>query len=227
MKWDQLDKPLDASHVRKREGAGRKTLDYLEGWFVISEANRIFGFNGWSRKTVRLEHIGTIENDKKKKHVAYRATVLVTVEGVEREGSGYGDGIDANEMKAHELAIKESETDAMKRAFMTFGNPFGLALYDKHRNGVIDQESPKELFFQSITKTIENENDSAKLIEWWNSLEQKQQRKDFGLTQAEAQFYMAKVVEKKNRLDKPEDDDEVYRRKDAEHALGYDRVEAQ
>jgi hypothetical protein len=32
---------------------------------------------------------------------------------------------------AHESAIKEAETDAMKCALMTFGNPFGLALYDK------------------------------------------------------------------------------------------------
>lgn len=35
-----------------------------------------------------------------------------------REGSGAGHGIDV-------------ETDAMKRALMTFGNPFGLALDDK------------------------------------------------------------------------------------------------
>src|SRR3546814_4942354 len=38
--------------------------------------------------------------------------------------------------QAHESAIKESETDAMKRALMTFGNQFGLALYDKTRANV-------------------------------------------------------------------------------------------
>jgi len=32
-----------------------------------------------------------------------------------------------------ESAAKEAETDAMKRALMTFGNPFGLALYDKSK----------------------------------------------------------------------------------------------
>ena len=31
---------------------------------------------------------------------------------------------------AHEIAIKAAETDATKRALATFGNPFGLALYD-------------------------------------------------------------------------------------------------
>jgi hypothetical protein len=38
--------------------------------------------------------------------------------------------------QAHESALKEAETDAMKRALMTFGNPFGLALYDKRQRQV-------------------------------------------------------------------------------------------
>jgi hypothetical protein len=37
---------------------------------------------------------------------------------------------------AHESAIKEAETDAMKRALVTFGNAFGLALYDKSQRQV-------------------------------------------------------------------------------------------
>ncbi len=32
--------------------------------------------------------------------------------------------------------MKAAETDAMKRALATFGNPFGLALYDKTQAGV-------------------------------------------------------------------------------------------
>jgi recombination DNA repair RAD52 pathway protein len=38
--------------------------------------------------------------------------------------------------QAHELALKGAETDATKRALATFGNPFGLALYDRDRVGV-------------------------------------------------------------------------------------------
>ncbi len=38
--------------------------------------------------------------------------------------------------EARESALKEAETDAMKRALTTFGNPFGLALYDKAQHGV-------------------------------------------------------------------------------------------
>ena len=43
-------------------------------------------------------------------------------------------GVDLGQ--AHESALKEAETDAMKRALMTFGNPFGLALYDKAQRQV-------------------------------------------------------------------------------------------
>ena len=38
--------------------------------------------------------------------------------------------------QAHELALKGAETDATKRALATFGNPFGLALYDREQAGV-------------------------------------------------------------------------------------------
>ena len=38
-------------YIRTREAHGRE-LTYLEGWYAISEANRIFGLNGWNRETV-------------------------------------------------------------------------------------------------------------------------------------------------------------------------------
>ena len=46
-----LKAKLDPSHVRTRQAAGA-TLHYIEGWHVIAEANRIFGFDGWDRETV-------------------------------------------------------------------------------------------------------------------------------------------------------------------------------
>ena len=44
---------LDHRSVRTREANGRK-LSYIEGWYAISEANRIFGFDGWSRVVLSL-----------------------------------------------------------------------------------------------------------------------------------------------------------------------------
>src|SRR5262249_23942541 len=53
-----------------------------------------------------------------------------------REGSGRGEAKAPTPGQAHELALKAAETDATKRALATFGNPFGLALYDREQVGV-------------------------------------------------------------------------------------------
>lgn len=139
-----LSAPLSASHVKTRQQAGR-SLSYIEGWLAISEANRIFGFENWDRETVSILALGE-PRDGKDKHgneqwrVAFMARVKITVRAgdtiVTREGCGYGSGIAKDLGDAYESALKEAETDAMKRALMTFGNPFGLALYDKTQAGV-------------------------------------------------------------------------------------------
>jgi len=43
-----LSAPLDRALVSSRE-QGRSKVNYLQSWVVISEANRIFGFDGWQR----------------------------------------------------------------------------------------------------------------------------------------------------------------------------------
>ena len=60
-----------------------------------------------------------------------------------REGSGTGEGKAPTPGQAHELALKGAETDATKRALATFGNPFGLALYDREQLGVRKARSDK------------------------------------------------------------------------------------
>src|SRR5690606_26864046 len=132
--------------VAKREQPGRE-WSCIEGWWAISEANRIFGFDGWHRETVDLQE--TSRNlvkvqgyrgkpDYDQWRVSYIARVRVTVGDIVREGTGYGSGMAKPEAlgDAIESAVKEAETDAMKRALMTFGNPFGLALYDKTQANV-------------------------------------------------------------------------------------------
>lgn len=147
-----LSAPLSRDHIKKREQAGRK-LSYIEGWHAINEANRIFGFDAWDRETVEMRLV--VERETKIGQagrngwrVGYVAKVRVRVltgdmdaDGtrlVLREGTGYGSGIDVDLGSAHESAVKEAETDAMKRALMTFGNPFGLALYDKDQSEVAE-----------------------------------------------------------------------------------------
>ena len=115
------------------------TLSYIEGWHAIAEANRIFGFDAWDRQTVSIKCVseGAWQG---RYRCSYIARVRICVRAEEtvicREGCGSGHGNDMTPGEAHESAIKEAETDAMKRALMTFGNLFGLALYDKEQNGV-------------------------------------------------------------------------------------------
>jgi len=46
-----LEAKLDSKHVKTRR-AQDTTLAYVEGWHVIAEANRIFGFDAWDRHTL-------------------------------------------------------------------------------------------------------------------------------------------------------------------------------
>jgi hypothetical protein len=142
-----LAAPLNRANVQTRSQAGR-SFNYLEGWVAIREANRIFGFDGWQRETFELRCVSEsqrpIGRDQKPGWgVTYIARVRIRLgsqasgaPSLIREGSGAGHGIDVDLGLAHESALKEAETDAMKRALMTFGNPFGLALYDKQQRQV-------------------------------------------------------------------------------------------
>ena len=131
---------LDPANVKSRSQGGR-SLSYIESWHVIAEANRIFGFDGWSSETVEVKCVSERERKIGQAQrdgwgVTYTAKVRATVGDVVREGVGSGHGIDVDLGQAHESAIKEAESDARKRALMTFGNPFGLALYDKTQANV-------------------------------------------------------------------------------------------
>jgi hypothetical protein len=133
-----LEAKLDGRRIKTRERNGT-TLSYLEGWHVIAEANRIFGYDAWDRRT-RANACVWSGSKIGYYFAAYVAKVRVSVRAgaitIVREGSGTGEGKAFTPGQAHELALKAAETDATKRALATFGNPFGLALYDHEQTGV-------------------------------------------------------------------------------------------
>ena len=134
---EQLNAKLDPKHVKKPSGSFGPKGDYIEGWHAIAEANRIFGFDGWTAETVDLvENHAPVTRQDGKFEVSFRARVRVIVSGITRDGVGFGSGFAKNIGDAYEGAIKEAETDAFKRAMRTFGNVFGLALYDKSQANV-------------------------------------------------------------------------------------------
>lgn len=179
-----LEAPLDRNVVKERNQAGR-TFSYIEGWWAIKEANRIFGHSEWDRKT-DLSQLGDPELGKDKYgndqwRVRYMAKSTISVIAgeriISRDGVGYGSGIAKDLGDAFESAIKEAETDAMKRALMTFGNPFGLALYDKAQAEVanVEQEAPKNSAYslkkngqwEDFMERLSMKDDPDEARAWW------------------------------------------------------------
>src|SRR5438477_2968547 len=98
---------LDGRAIRERIQAGQ-TLSYIEGWYAIAEANRVFGFDSWDRETVWAECVWS-EAKRDTKLCAYAARVRIRVRAGEtvvcREGSGVGHGSGETLGEAHESAL--------------------------------------------------------------------------------------------------------------------------
>lgn len=165
-----LSAKLSPAVVKPAKAFGPKG-DYIEGWHAMAEANRIFGFGGWSYYiddvSVVAQGERPIGKDKKPGWgVSYIARVQVTVGDVIRQDVGSGHGYDLDLGLAHESAIKEAVTDALKRALRSFGNPFGLALYDKTRENVGIDEPPA---VERLLAMIGRASDAIELGKWMAS----------------------------------------------------------
>jgi DNA repair and recombination protein RAD52 len=151
-----LEGKCDKSNVKSRRGPNGKALSYLEAWYVVDMANEVFGFGHWDAETVEMRrehepvHIPpSEERPRGGVVVTYVARVRVTVysqDGArkivrERYGGHRGEGATVGD--AVENCVKAAESDALKRAFVTFGNVFGLALYDKEQRNVGTPERPQ------------------------------------------------------------------------------------
>ncbi len=144
-----LSAPLDPKHIKPPPKG--KFGSYVDGFHIVTEANRIFGFDGWSYSITMMELCSRIETADARQQpqirVGYRCTVRAEVGGIYREGAAVGTGMarPENEADAHESAIKEAETDALKRALRSFGYTFGLALYDKSEGNANIAPPPVEV----------------------------------------------------------------------------------
>jgi len=182
-----LKQPIDKKNVETRDGnrSGTFQLAYVESWHVIDEANRIFGFDGWSSETLETTCVVCEPTA-----VTYTAKVRVTVGNVIREGTGAGHGRQKSGIgDNHESAIKEAESDARKRCLMQFGYQFGLSLYDKDKkwlkgkketqqsdqsNQVDPQQSQTVL--RMALKFLEKANSKNQLLDFKKNVETRYQQ---------------------------------------------------
>ena len=151
----QLSQPINPDNVSFREGGGGLKLAYVESWHVIQEANRIFGFGGWSSETLEARLVSEGKDNYGNSIFSYIAKVRVTVGNIIREGygSGHGRGGKMSDGEKHESAIKEAERDALKRAMKSFGDQFGLSLYDKDKAWLEEETKTKDVSDKPIDLT--------------------------------------------------------------------------
>jgi len=182
MDWEtitkELRKPLDAAAVR--QPAPGKFGEYVDGKHVIDEANRIFGHDGWSYEVTRLQMVSeqTVPHRGNEQYrVGYLCGVRVNVGGVFREGLAVGSGVGKPDSMAdhHESAVKEAETDALKRALRSFGNTFGLALYEKDKS----KREVAEAIPQAVLEAVKGAADLASLQTVWTANKRWQAHPEF------------------------------------------------
>jgi recombination DNA repair RAD52 pathway protein len=130
--------PLNLEAVTKRKKTESLELDYLEGHYVKRVLTFVFG-SKWNSRIVTKESF----NDKGGKNDSFFSGCSVVCElSVEWENGdkntyvdvGHGQGLSKySALEALESAEKEAVTDALKRAAVPLGDPFGLVLYNKEK----------------------------------------------------------------------------------------------
>lgn len=150
---DNLNEGLAKSAVMSRQGVGQTKLQYVASHHVINEANRLFGFGMWGTE---IQHLHMVDKSiyvkpnsnpaKEMVSMSYICRLKLTVrngtDSVSHEDTGFGNGVAGN--TAHgigsviELASKEAVTDALKRCLRYYGNKFGLSLYDKQDDSIME-----------------------------------------------------------------------------------------
>jgi hypothetical protein len=155
-----LLRPINPKRVLVAQGQS-----HLPAFDVLAHLDRIFGFDGWDKEVVDLWLISeALEQftDKKTKQqkegwtVTYGCKVRITVRAdgdmIVRDGVATGS---ANHLPlrgdAHDFAMKNADSYAVKRACIGFGDQFGLSLYNK---GMTEALVKKVVGFGSVASII-------------------------------------------------------------------------
>ncbi|XP_074534368.1 DNA repair protein RAD52 homolog [Halichoeres trimaculatus] len=127
-----LQKRLGPEYISTRMAGGGQKVCYIEGHRVVSLANEMFGYNGWSH-SISQQNVDFVDLINGKFYVGVSAFIKVQLkDGAFHEDVGYGvsEGLRSKAL-ALEKARKEAVTDGMKRALKCFGNALGNCILDK------------------------------------------------------------------------------------------------
>ncbi|XP_024911809.1 DNA repair protein RAD52 homolog isoform X2 [Cynoglossus semilaevis] len=127
-----LRQRLGPEYISTRLAGGGQRVCYVEGHRVVSLANEMFGYNGWSH-SISQQNVDFVDLINGKFYVGVSAFIKVTLkDGAYHEDVGYGvsEGLKSKALSL-EKARKEAVTDGMKRALRCFGNALGNCILDK------------------------------------------------------------------------------------------------
>ena len=169
----QLMVGVPLSETGSRPGPNGQSVHYMEGWRVILEANKIFGFDGWSTQIVHTDVRDVTEMSEQQQQQRYSATVSVQIRvtvrgGVTREDRGSGTSQNMyTKGEAITKAEKDAVTDATKRALKNFGNALGLSLYNRQytnndRGSFPRYHAGDKRTYPYNNNSIDNNNSSSK-----------------------------------------------------------------
>lgn len=128
----ELALPLNPERVVPLpDGHPAAGMPYLPIDDVVSRANEIFGFGGWSTDLVGQPYL-LAPGEADGKHEVWAAVVRVTIPAT---GASYTDiGTNARSGRgpaALEMSVKGAVSDGVKRCLVYLGDQFGLVLRDK------------------------------------------------------------------------------------------------
>jgi recombination DNA repair RAD52 pathway protein len=114
---------INPDRVSDREGAGGRTLAYVEAWDIKMTLSRIFGVGNWSWDIVDQKPLNQAANKWFVKGILH-----IHQTGARYSGAAVGSASGAD---AEDNALKGADSDALKRAASNLGPQFGLGLYNK------------------------------------------------------------------------------------------------
>jgi hypothetical protein len=150
---EQQLKVLFAGLHESRVGHNQKGFAHVQQWDVRRFLIRVFGFGGYDTELLSIDCVREIPipagkdgngNDKFRWTVVYRVHQRLTVKDIAGNPIASFDGVATGDAQnqpglgdAHDGAVKEADSQSLKRAAVNLGDAFGLGLYNGGRTDAV------------------------------------------------------------------------------------------